>query len=36
MPIEQLKISIIEQVNKTENADLLDFILKLLFTQGPN
>ena len=34
MQIEHLKEAIVEQVNLSSDADLLDFILKLLIAQG--
>ena len=33
MPIDHLKQAIVEQVHLSKDADLLDFILKLLITQ---
>ena len=33
MPIDHLKQAITEQVNLSKDADLLDFILKLLISQ---
>lgn len=32
--IEQIKNAIIEQIEKTADADLLDFVLKLLIAEG--
>ena len=32
--IDLLKCSIVEQVMKTTDADLLDFVLKLLIAEG--
>jgi hypothetical protein len=32
--IDHLKQAIIEQIEKTADADLLDFVLKLLIAQG--
>lgn len=34
MQIDHLKQTIIEQVSTSTDADLLDFILKLLISQG--
>lgn len=36
MPLDVLRQLIVEYIEKTNDADLLDFILKLLFSQGGN